>query len=156
MRAEIQKMTASKLRTAVALLYNNTEDSGQFKLKKFHNCKNETLSLVVIMDCCCLTCVASATPSTLTVEREQTPVMQCKGCLQGFHSPCLLLGQPDIARVPRVPTVHTAKPAERQKKVNILAEGLAKQSESQQCKFELESLLVPLTSNSLSVQASVV
>ena len=50
----------------------------------------------------------------------------------------------------------TAKPAERQKKLTILGEGLAKQSESQQCKFQWVSLLVPLTSNSQAVHANVV
>ena len=50
-----------------------------------------------------------------------------------------------------IPT--TAKPAERQKKLTILGGGLAKQSEPQHCKFQLESLLVPLTSNSPTVQA---
>ena len=50
----------------------------------------------------------------------------------------------------------TAKPAERHKKITILGDGLAKQSESKQCKFQLESLLVPLTSNSQAVQVSVV
>ena len=118
MRAKIQKMTASKLRTAVALLYNNTEDSEEFKLKKFHNCKNETLSLIVILGLeRLLPDVCGACNAKYTVEREKTPVMQCKGCLQGSHSPCLLLGQPDMARVPGMPTVHTAKPAERQKKL---------------------------------------
>ena len=33
----------------------------------------------------------------------------------------------------------TAKPAERHKKITILGDGLAKQSESKQCKFQLES-----------------
>ena len=46
-----------------------------------------------------------------------------------------------------------AKPAERQKKLIILGDGLAKHSEPQQCKFQLESLLVPLTSNRPTVQA---
>ena len=50
----------------------------------------------------------------------------------------------------------TAKPAVRQKKLTTLGDGLAKQSEPQQNKFQLESLLVPLTSNSPAVQASVV
>ena len=50
----------------------------------------------------------------------------------------------------------TAKPAEHQKKLTILEDGLAKQSEYQQGKFQLESLLVPLTSNSPAIQASVV
>ena len=50
----------------------------------------------------------------------------------------------------------TAKLAECQKKLIILGDGLAKQSGPQQCKFQLESLLVPLTSNSPAVQASVV
>ena len=48
-----------------------------------------------------------------------------------------------------------AKPAESQKKLKILGDGLAKQSEPQQCKFQLESLLVSLTSISSAVQASV-
>ena len=51
---------------------------------------------------------------------------------------------------------YTAKPAERQKKLIILGDGLAKQSETQQCKFQFKSLLVPLTSISSAVQASVV
>ena len=102
-RAEIQKMTAPKLRTAVAWLYNTTEDSEQFKLKKFHNCKKETLSLVVMVglerrlpDEC------GSCNTECTVDREEPPVLQCKGCLQGFHSPCLPWGQLDMARVPGV------------------------------------------------------
>ena len=50
----------------------------------------------------------------------------------------------------------TAKPAVRQKKLTILEDGLANQTQPQQSKFRLESLLVPLTSNSPAVQASVV
>ena len=52
--------------------------------------------------------------------------------------------------------VLTAKPAERQKKLTLIGDSLAKQSEPQQCKFQLESLLVVLTSHSPAVQASVV
>ena len=48
--------------------------------------------------------------------------------------------------------LHIAKSAERQKKETILGDGLAKQSEPQQCKFKLESL----ESNSPAVQARVV
>ena len=44
--------------------------------------------------------------------------------------------------------VYTAKPAERQKKQIILGDGLGKQSEPQQCKFQLEPLLVPMSFNS--------
>ena len=48
-------------------------------------------------------------------------------------------------------TVDTAKPAERQENLTIIGDGLAKQSETQRCKFLLESLLVLLTSNSPAV-----
>ena len=44
--------------------------------------------------------------------------------------------------------LRTAKPAECQKSLIILGDGLAKQSDPQKCKFQLESLLVPLTSTS--------
>ena len=42
---------------------------------------------------------------------------------------------------------NTAKTAMSHKKLIILGDGLAKQSEQQQGKFQLGSLLVPLTSN---------
>ena len=41
----------------------------------------------------------------------------------------------------------TVKPAERQRKLTLLEDGLAKQSEPPQRKFQLEYLLLPLTSN---------
>ena len=48
------------------------------------------------------------------------------------------------------------KPAERHKNLTLLGDGLAKQWEPKQWKFQLEFLLVPLTSDSPAVQASVV
>ena len=57
--------------------------------------------------------------------------------------------------VPEDITVYTAQPDERQEKLKILGDGLAKQSDPQRCKFQFESLLVPLSSNALTVQASV-
>ena len=48
---------------------------------------------------------------------------------------------------------YTAKPAERQKKLTVLGDG---QSEPQQCKFQWACVLVPLTSNSPAVQATIV
>ena len=102
-RAEIQKLTAPKLRAAIAWLYNTAEDSQEFKMKRFHNCKKETLSLVVMVGLeRLLPDECGACNTEYTVEREETPVLQCKGCLQGFHAPCLPLGQLDMARVPGV------------------------------------------------------
>ena len=51
-----------------------------------------------------------------------------------------------------IKSLNTAKPAERQKKLAILGDVLAKPSEPQHCKFQLESLPVPLTSNSSVVR----
>ena len=48
----------------------------------------------------------------------------------------------------------TSKPADYQKIGSLLGASLLKQSESLQCKFLWESLLVQLTSKSLAVQDS--
>ena len=49
---------------------------------------------------------------------------------------------------------HTGKLADHQKIVSLLGATLLEQSESLQCKFSAESLAVPLTPNSLAVQAA--
>ena len=72
------------------------------------------------------------------------------------HTHPLVLTNFKLSRaVPEDITVYTAQPDERQEKLKIFADGLAKQSEPKRCKFQLESLLVPLYSNALTVQASV-
>ena len=103
-RADIQTLKGPKLRTAVAWLYNISEDSLEFKKQKYHTCNKETLSLLVMLGLErllpdeCGTC-----HSEYTVERQAPiPVLQCKGCLQGFHMPCLPMGQGDMAQLPGV------------------------------------------------------
>ena len=100
-RADIQKMTAPKLRTAAAWLYNTAEDSREFKAKKFHSCNKETLSLAVMVGLeRLLPDECGSCSEEYIVGREESPALQCKGCLQGFHAPCLPPGLPDLARVP--------------------------------------------------------
>ena len=103
-RADIQALKGPKLRAAVAWLYNLSEESPEFKKLKYHTCNKETLSLTVMLGLErllpdeCGTC-----HSDYTVGREDpAPVLQCKGCLQGFHSPCLPVGQADLAQLPGV------------------------------------------------------
>ena len=52
-----------------------------------------------------------------------------------------------------LPVCGTSKLADHQKIESLLGASMLKQSESLQCKFLCESLLVPLTPNSLAVQA---
>jgi hypothetical protein len=101
-RADIQSLSLPKLRTAVAWLYNMTEDSPKFKKLNYHNCKKEKLSLAVLLGLErllpeeCGVCLEE-----YSVPREETPVLQCKGCLQGFHAACLgPVGLADIAGLP--------------------------------------------------------
>ena len=86
-RADIQALKGPKLRAAVAWLYNLSEESPEFKKLKYHTCNKETLSLTVMLGLErllpdeCGTC-----HSDYTVGREDpAPLLQCKGCLQGFH-----------------------------------------------------------------------